>query len=612
MTSSSPSSSFLPAPIATELHPKHLLSSAIAGGVTGIIGIIRGISYAALIFSGTLTPYLNVGVGIAIFSTAAISIMVALFSSLPGMIATPLAAPTAVLAVMAAAIAAQMAEGDPQIMVLTVIAAIAIGSLCTGLFLFILGRLKLGQAVSFIPYPVVGGFMAGTGLLLVRGGVQVMSDLPVTLATLPQLMQPTLAWHWGVGVCLGVALLGVTKQIRHYLILPGSLVLMLLTFYGALWITQTPVDAAREAGWLLQSSSQGGLWHPLGWQELQQVDWGVILGQGGAIATLMFISLLSLVLTNNGIELAVEKDIDINQELQAVGLANFAAGLGGGMAGNQALPSTLLVHKMQANHRLAGVFKTIPCLLVLILGSDFLAYFPKPILGSLLLYLGIDLLIQWIYQAAFKLPLADYLTIVLIMVVINHVGFLQGVLVGLVMSVVLFVVNYSRIHATRDQFSGIHQQSTIARTPQEQDILDRQGEAIHILQLHGFIFFGRANHLLEAVRDRLEQDPPLRYLVLDFHLVSGIDSSATLNFTKIRKLATQQEIRLVYIGLTDDLVTVLQRGDALDSSTTCQQFTTLNQGLAWCESQLLGESAAHLNPPAALPNVVVSSRPASP
>jgi len=600
MLSDSPSGPTFSEAIAHELQPQHLLASALAGLVTGVIGIIRGISYAALIFSGSLAAYLNVGVGIAIFSTAAISICVALFSSLPGMIATPLAAPTAVLAGLAAAIATQMVDQDPETMVLTVIAAITLGSLSTGLFLLLLGRFRLGNAVSFIPYPVVGGFMAGTGLLLIRGGIQVMGDLPVEWGTLPALIAPEAIAHWGSGLILGLIFWGLTKRYQHYLILPGSLAGAIALFYGILALTHTPIAIARAQGWLLGPFPAGGLWHPLNWQEWHRVDWGIVIGQGGAIATLMLISLLSLVLTNNGIELAVEKDIDLNQELQAVGLANLAAGCGCGMAGNQALPSTLLVHKMQANHRLAGVFKTLPCLTVLVLGSGFLAYFPKPILGSLLMYLGIDLLLQWLYKSRQKLPLMDYLTIVLIMVVINAVGFLEGVLVGLGMAVVLFVVNYSRIHATREQFSGHHRRSNTPHTEAEQAILQARGEEIHILELHGFIFFGRANHLLEAVGDRLTQNPQPRFLLLDFHLVTGLDSSAVLNFTKIRKLTRQQEITLVFTGVSETIRIQLMQGEALDAS--CHQFDSLNQGLAWCEAQLLEDSAAPTAAPIPIPS----------
>ncbi|MGB0563562.1 MAG: SulP family inorganic anion transporter [Spirulinaceae cyanobacterium] len=585
-----------------ELQPEHLLSSLLAGLVTGVIGVIRGISYAALIFAGDLSGFLNVGVGLAIYSTAAISVVVALSSSLPGMIATPLAAPTAVLAVLAAAIASQLADAETIVLVSTVIAAIGLGSLLTGGFLWLLGRLQWGRAVSFVPYPVVGGFMAGTGLLLVRGGIQVMCDLPVTVANLPLLLTPDRLLHWSVGLVLGLALLLITKRWSQYWVLPGSIFGAIALFYGGLVLTQIPIAQARSAGWLLGPFPQGGLWRPLSWAQWQSIDWGVIGGQSGTLATLMFISLLSLVLTNNGIELAVEQDLDLNQELKAVGLANLAAGLGCGLAGNQALPSTLLVHQMGAKHRLAGVFKLIPCSAVLLLGSSFLCFFPTPILGGLLLYLGIGLLVQWLYQAFAKLPLTDYLTIVLIMVVINSVGFLAGVIVGLIMAVVLFLVNYSRIHTTRAEFSGRSQSSTKMRSPQEQDHLDQQGEAIHILQLHGFIFFGRANHLLTAVKERLADASltPLRYLVLDCHLVSGLDSSAVLNFSKIRKLLKSQAVTLVWVGLNAPVQAALERGDALDATQPdCYCSPSLDAALQWSEDRLLADHPIDSEEPAA-------------
>lgn len=573
-----------------EFHPEHLLSSFLAGLVTGVIGVIRGTSYAALIFAGSLAEHLNVGVGLAIYSTAAISIVVALSSSLPGMIATPLAAPTAVLAVLAAAIATQMADAPAATMLSTVVAAIGLGSLLTGLFLWGLGQLKLAQAVSFVPYPVVGGFMAGTGLLLIRGGVQVMSDIPVTFSTFPALLTPESMRHWLVGLVLGLILLFVSKRWQHYLVLPGCLFGAIALFYGIIWGSGESIAAVRADGWLLGPFPQGQLWQPLSLSQWQSVEWGIIFGQSGTIATLIFISLISLVLTNNGIELAVEREIDLNQELKAVGLANCAAGMGCGLAGNQALPSTLLVHKMGAQHRMAGVFKLVPCSAVLILGSGFLAFFPKPILGSLLLYLGIDLLVQWLYKSFNKFPLTDYLSIVLIMVVINAVGFLEGVLVGLVMAAVLFLVNYSRINATRNEFSGVSLQSEQTRSPEERTVLTQNGEAIHILQLHGFIFFGRANNLLEVVKTRVYASdlPPLRYLVFDCHLVSGLDSSAVLNFTKIHKLLQQQQITPVWIGLNEPMQVLLERGDAIGTiGTDCHCSTNLDDALQWCEDQIL-------------------------
>lgn len=582
-------------PIAEEFVPKNLLASLMAGLVTGFIGVIRGISYAALIFSGSLAVYLNVGVGMAIYSTAAISVVVALGSSIPGMIATPLAAPTAVLAVMAAAIAQNMAGAPPEVLLPTVVAAIAIGSLFTGVFLWLLGYFKLGKAVSFIPYPVVGGFMAGTGWLLIRGGMQVMTDLPLDFRHLQDLAALSQWGHWLAGLGLAIALLVLTKRYQHYLMMPGILLVAIALFYGTLLATHTDIATARMQGWLLGPFPQGNLWQPLQFSDGTAIDWSIILEQTGAIATLMFISLLSLVLTNNGIELAIEREIDLNRELQAVGLANIAAGLGSGMAGNQALPSTILVHKMKANHRLAGVFKLIPCGAVLILGASFLSLFPKPILGALLLYLGIDLLIQWAYKSFFKLPLTDYGTVVAIAVAINIFGFLQGVILGLATSVILFTIKYSRIEATKNELSGIDRHSSHQRRPEEYQVLQTYGDQIYILQLHGFIFFGRANSLLEQVRQRLQQFPQrkVKFLILDFHLVSSLDSSAVLTLTKIKKLAEQYKIVLVFAGVAANLEKLLHQGDAIDrDSEAIKNFSDFNSSLAWCEDQILQEYSA--------------------
>lgn len=582
-------------PIAEEFVPKNLLASLMAGLVTGFIGVIRGISYAALIFSGSLAVYLNVGVGMAIYSTAAISVVVALGSSIPGMIATPLAAPTAVLAVMAAAIAQNMAGAPPEVLLPTVVAAIALGSLFTGVFLWLLGYFKLGKAVSFIPYPVVGGFMAGTGWLLIRGGMQVMTDLPLDFRHFQDLAALSQWGHWSAGLGLAIALLVLTKRYQHYLMMPGILLVAIALFYGTLLATHTDIATARMQGWLLGPFPQGNLWQPLQFSDGTAIDWSIILEQTGAIATLMFISLLSLVLTNNGIELAIEREINLNRELQAVGLANIAAGLGSGMAGNQALPSTILVHKMKANHRLAGVFKLIPCGAVLILGASFLSLFPKPILGALLLYLGIDLLIQWAYKSFFKLPLTDYGTVVAIAVAINIFGFLQGVILGLAISVILFTIKYSRIEATKNELSGIDRHSSHQRRPEEYQVLQTYGDQIYILQLHGFIFFGRANSLLEQVRQRLQQFPQrkVKFLILDFHLVSSLDSSAVLTLTKIKKLAEQYKIVLVFAGVAANLEKLLHQGDAIDrDSEAIKNFSDFNSSLAWCEDQILQEYPA--------------------
>lgn len=576
------------------LQSEQLLPSFTAGTVTGIIGVIRAISYAALIFAGPLSAHLGLGIGMAIFSTAVIAIVAALTSSFGGTIATPLAAPTAVLAVMAAELAAALPASTPPMDVfLTVLTAIAIGSLFTGSLLLFLGKCRLGSVLQVVPYPVVGGFMAGTGWLLVRGAIQVATDSDLTWQTLNFVFQMSVLWHWLPGLGLGILLYLVTRRYKHYLVMPGMLLGSAVIFYLVLWCLNFPVEAARSQGWLLGPFPAGGLWHPLQWEDFTHIHWQAIAGQAGNLITLALVTLLSLLLTKNGIELIVERHLDLNRELESVGLSNLASGLGSGMAGNQALPSTLLAHKIGASNRLTGIINGITCLAVLMVGAQFLAYLPKPVIGGLLFYLALTLLVQWIYQSWSTLERVDYFTVVAIGVLTNAVGFLEGILAGFAMALVAFAIRYSQIDVVAQITSAASYPSHLTRTPQNRQWLQVQGEKVGIVQLQGFVFFATASQFLDQVRDRLldPQQPSLQFLILDLQQVQGVDSSAALNFQKIRQMAINKQIELVFTGLNKSVEDKLvAQGVFQDSKTSPPRiFEDLGQGLAWCENQLLQE-----------------------
>ena len=617
-----PSSTLVLQRLQAGLQPQVWLSSLAAGLVAGMIGVIRAISYASLIFSGALALHLPTGLGMALVSTGITIAVVALTSTLPGIIATPLAAPTTILAIMAAAIAHELSEAPSGDVLSTVMVAIALSSVLTGALLLTLGLLRQGERIRFVPYPVIGGFMAGTGWLLTKGFFQVSTDNPLTWASLPELGQRALLARWLPGLGFAIALLVATRLWKQFWVMPLTLLVCAASFFAFLSLADIPLEQARGAGWLLgpfPDSRQ--LWQPLSLEMLPQIHWVAIAHQTGSLLTVMFVSLLSLLLSNSSIELVVGRDLNLSSELKAVGWANLASGLSGGIAGNQALPSTLLVHDIGANYRLTGLMALIPAAAVLALGSSFLSYLPKALLGSLLLYLGLSLLWQWLYQAYFKLPLSDYLTVWVTLILIDAVGFLQGIAVGFVITVVLFMVHYSRVDVAKQVFSGSTSRSNVGRSAAEEAILSQKGSQIYALELQGFLFFGTANYLLTKVRDRAlapEKPPekptggdrppePLRYAVIDFRQVSGLDSSAVLTFNKILKLANRYDFTLVLTNLLPELAAALEQGKGLDlGSQRCQVFPDLDRGLEWCEGLILGQGSCQITQPEDSPPALLS------
>jgi SulP family sulfate permease len=412
----------------------------------------------------------------------------------------------------------------------TVVTAIGLTSLLTGLFFFGLGWFKLGRLIRFVPYPVSGGFLAGTGLLLVMRAVGVMTDSPFNLLQLPHLVHGEMLVKWLPGVLFGVAMLIVERRYRHYLVMPTMLAAAVFVFYAFLLLTGTTVSEAGAQGLLLGPFPGESLWQPPNVATLHQANWSLIFAQTGQLGTILIISVISLLLNASGLELIARRDIDLNRELRSTGLANALSGLGGGPVGYLALSLSALGHKMSSHSRFTGIVAATLCAVTLFSGAALLSFLPRLIVGGLLLFLGLSFLIEWIYDAWFRMPRTDYLIVILILLVIAVRGFLDGVGLGLVIAVVLFVIKYSSVDVVKQALSGATSSSNVDRPVEHRRRLREKGEELFILRLQGYIFFGTAHNLYRRVRERANNHtlPKLHFVLLDFARVSGLDSSAEI------------------------------------------------------------------------------------
>ena len=200
------------------------LSNVVAGVIAGAVTLTYSVTYAALIFSGDLSVFFEAGLNTALISASLIALMVSLRSSLPFAIAGPDSNASVFVAVMAAGISSEFSRHYSQGEVLpTILVAIAISSTFTGLILYGIGRLKLGYLVRFIPYPVLGGFLAGTGWLICIGSFKVMTGLPLTPSTVLSFFTWESLAHWAPGLLLATILFLILRRYKHFLIFPALL-----------------------------------------------------------------------------------------------------------------------------------------------------------------------------------------------------------------------------------------------------------------------------------------------------------------------------------------------------------------------------------------------------
>ena len=596
--------------VINKIQPTQWLTTLIAGLVIGLIIASAEISFAVLIFSGDLAEYVPRGIGLFLAGSLIATIVTALTSSYPGMISPNEDVPAAIVAVMAAGIVSTMsASATLDEIYLTIVAAIIVTSLLTGLVFLVQGHFKLGALFRFLPYPVVGGFLAGLGWVLASGGLVAMADIPLEFGQLPAFSQQDVFVHWLPGAIFAVAMLLILNRFTHYLIMPGMILGAAGLFYLFVALLKVPIDQVSQQGWLLGPFAEGGLWQPFSPAALFDVQWSAIWAQAGNIAALLIVSTIALLLSASGMELTVERDIELDRELQASGLGTLGSGLVGGLVSYPALGLSTLGYRIGGSSRLLGLVVAAVLGIVLYFGPAMLSWTPKMLFGGLLMFLGLSLLDEWVYRAWFNFSRVDYLIILSILVVIATLGFLQGVALGVGLAIVLFVINYSRVNVVKHALSGANYQSRFTRRRRHREILDQKGYEIYILQLQGFIFFGTANSLLNQVCQRLEATelPRLRFIILDFQQVTGVDSTAILSFTKMIKVSQRQQVALVFTNPSlehtsswqaNSVARLFAQLDDIEQGKkekTVHVFPELDRGLEWCEDQILLAAGVNLN-----------------
>ena len=170
--------------------------------------------------------------------------------------------------------------------------------------------------------------------------------------------------------------------------------------------------------------------------------------------------------------------------------------------------------------------------------------------------------------------------------------FVVGILVGILLACVSFVLQTSRVSAVRSNFPGGVANSTVRRHPIQHRFLQSAGQQTHVMKLAGYLFFGTIVGVERIVRKLLEeqfQTRPIRFLVLDLFNVDGVDFSAAEAFTRINRILKVKGVEVVICGIqmNGEVGISLCNVGLFDDDDGVVYFETLNASLEYCENELL-------------------------
>ncbi|MGH8927983.1 MAG: SulP family inorganic anion transporter, partial [Acidimicrobiia bacterium] len=514
------------------------------GSVVGLMVVALILSMAALVYSGTMGDHLATGSSLFLLGGGVLNLVVARWGSLSGSVMLPQDTTSAVVAVTLAALLPGVAAADR---LGTVIAYTAIAAVVAGGIMLLLGTLRLGDVARLVPLPVIGGFLAGTGWLLVVGSTDLVTG--------------GFDWSGTDGIAFvsaavyGGILLLLLRHRPGTFVFPGMIVLGLALFYSALLVSGTSAEEARVSG-LLPMTSGSASGFPV--EALGAVDWAAVFSGWVGFLTVILVSTLALLLNVTSLELIGKTDADFDRELRTVGGANLLMSLTGASPGYHGLGATALGWRLGVVSRRVPVVVAVVCLGAAAGGSVLIGLLPTPLVAGVLFMLGLSFMADWLWDARRQMTGPEYLLMVAIAVAVATLGYLAAVFLGMAAAGVLFAITYSQFDPIRHVASGKERRSALDRQPGLERLLDEGGDAILVIELQGYLFFGSAKTVFNRVRALAQESPGLRYLILDLRRVNGTDSTALASFIKLGRLADELACQLLFSDVPEQMASALE------------------------------------------------------
>ncbi|UPJ58918.1 SulP family inorganic anion transporter [Bradyrhizobium sp. 192] len=567
---------------------KRALNDILGGSAASVLTVTFGLSYSLLIFAGPLSPYLSFGIAATFISSAVLAAVIALGSSLPFAIAAPDSSTAAMTGILAASLVERIETASlPAPLLSSVLITLGLSTILTGFVLCGLGLTRMGRAIRYVPYPVVGGFLGATGFVIVMGAIRVITDHPVEFATLQRVANGVALLELGAACAMALVLYLTWHRSRSPFGLPIILIGGMLTAHVAFWASGISLEQARALGWTFRPPPQAAFMLPWHIDELARYPWSAVPDLLGNLVAVIFVAASSTLFNTTGIEVAVHREANLERELNVTGAANMLTGALGGYAGCISVSRSVLNFGAGGRGRLSGLTVAAMSLLMLAVAPELLGFMPKFVLGGLLLYLGADQLHKWIIESRKRLSKLEYLSLIAIIVIIIGWGFVPGILIGVIIGCATFAFSAARVESIKYSFDGAEFRSSLDRSRDDQEVLLAHGGKIQGLNLQSYLFFGSANRLYQHVKQLLQERPECRYLLFDFKLVTGVDSSAAYSFAQIKRSAHDLGVELILVHLPTAAEKVLRSSDFVGDGVTI--IPELDHALEWCENELIAQ-----------------------
>eukprot|EP00439_Symbiodinium_sp_Y106_P071917 s552_g13.t1 len=577
------------------------IQQVLAAGIAVLITVLDNFPYGFLVFPMAHELH-GVGVSMVLLSAAVAQAVFSCSSNLPEGLGCMIVENIPMLHSMALSVTTSLAE-RPDMILPTTLALYATASLATAIAFLLLGFFELERVFMILPKPVLMGCIGGMGIYIVAAGVEASTGISWAWSKAVFLDQ---AMQWPkilVLLVLELFLLNCLRLARgrdwEFFVLPLFFLGLVPASWMALSMAGYSRELAQEDGWIFNDFPMLTTYH----FQMLRVDliaWDVFPYQLPLLMGIVIFSCLHVPVNVPALAQATGREVDVNRELAAHGIANLIAACLGTLQNYMVYSSSLLYFKCGGGSRITGFIVSLVVLMIIPLASTVISFLPRVLAGVLLSHLGVELVWEALVDTWPTLDVLEYIIAVSIACICT-ISFIYGLLIGLLCACIAFAVQAARSDPVRFAFyPGRGVRSRKFRSQLELQILedfDNRG-GFMVLRLHGVLFFGNTHSLPKRV-----QDIQCKALILDFAQVVSIDSSA---YSQLNALATNlhsKGMELLCSGLQHAAMHKVQRYPQLHAASF---FSDMDSAVQRVEEIVLTPSVSA--PPPSLPRTCSARR----
>ncbi|MDZ7625879.1 MAG: sulfate permease [Ignavibacteriaceae bacterium] len=430
---------------------------------------------------------------------------------------------------------------------------LAIATIMAGIILVIMGLVKFGSLIKFIPYPVVVGFTSGIALLIFS--TQIKDFFGLQLAKVPaEFHEKWITYFMSFSTVnfnvLGIAVLALLimifwPRVTHRI--PGSLIAIIVTTVIVI-VFKLPVDTI--------GSRFGEIPSELPSPSLYEINLSVIrnlIGPATVIAILAAIeSLLSAVVADG----MIGGKHRSNMELVAQGLANIITPIFGGIPATGAIARTATNIKNGGRTPVAGIIHAITLLLIMLFFGSYAKLIPMATLAAILVIVAYNMSEWRAFKSLLKSPKSDIAVLLTTFFLTVIFDLTIAIEIGMVLAVLLFMKRMSEV----SNVSVITRELEDSEDQLDPNSIDKKQipEGVEVFEINGPFFFGAAKKFKDEMAV-IEKPPKVR--IIRMRNVPAIDATGLQTLKDFFYDAKKHKTHMVLSGVhTQPLYAMTQAG----------------------------------------------------